>query len=149
MFRRYDWECQECLGVREVVVEFPQGESPPRTLNMACPTCRDVNVHERMLSLPAEYHGERVLNPIVRGGQFDTAGQRPLPALPDLPPGVASTTSNYAQLFRTPEYREARRERAEVAKQNKAKQERLAKLRAGANINLRNDKLPGDPKVTA
>jgi hypothetical protein len=149
VFRFFDFQCTVCNVVRDAVIEYPQGETPPKTQQLTCFDCQKETRHERLISMPAEYHGEKVLNPVVSGGSFDTAGKKQVPTLPDLPRGVAETTSNYRQLFSTSEYREAKREREAVKKENAAKQDRLKKLRAGANINMRRDKLPGDPKITA
>ena len=149
MFRNYDWSCCSCGSVREHLVQFPQGDDPPELLQLECLRCDRSEPHRRCISLPAEYHGERVLNPVVRGGNFDTAGKRALPPLPDLPAGVEPTTRNYADHFRTPEYRDAEKRRSEVKRTNRLKSLRLKKLRSGATVNMRRDRLPGDPKITA
>ena len=149
MFRNYDWECTVCHAMREHIVQFPQGDKPPQFETIACEECERETWHQRLISLPAEYHGERVFNPVVRGGSFDTAGFKALPSLPDLPAGVPETAGNYREIWRTPEYREIKRERNAIKAENAAKQKRLKLLRKGENINMRRDKLPGDPKLTA
>lgn len=85
MFRLYDFECLECGNIQEILVDTPRGESPSKITQGDCETCEATTSFERRLSLPAPYMGERVLNPVMHGGRFDTAGMRDLPDLPDLP----------------------------------------------------------------
>ena len=55
--------------------------------------------------------------------------------------------ADYASLFSRAEYKEAQRERAKIAKQNKQKRKRAAIADTGANINFRADKCAGDPII--
>lgn len=149
VYRLYDWRCTECNVPEEHLTECPVGETPRKRSRLMCRWCGGITPHERLMSCPAPYMGERVLNPMVRGGSFDTMGQASPPPLPDLPAGVESTTSNYRQLFETKEWKEARAEQKHVNALNAEKRERAAAIRRGANINMRRDRCAGDPKVTA
>ena len=149
MYRLYDVECSDCLCRYERLVDVPGGGTPPRTFEAQCDVCEEVSEHEVMLSCPAPYMGESVYNPHVRGGDFDTLGNAPVPELPDLPKGVDSNSDNYKQLWSTPEWKEARAEIKEVNRCNAHKRKRAAALHRGENINMRRDKCAGDPKITA
>lgn len=157
MFRNYDWECQTCGRVFERVVSFAQGSKPPRLLGdsdadeQLCPHCHaDATTAERLISLVAPYTGEKVLNPIVRGGQFDTAGMKTVPRPPEI--GTLPDHATYAEareFVRRPVYQEWRQEKKAVQAENRFKRKRLRALAAGAPINFKRDKCPGDPKITA
>lgn len=149
MYRLYDWRCRVCERTDEHLTQCRDGTKPKRQMLLCCRWCGVPRVHDRMISPPAPYMGERVINPMVRGGRFDTMGHEAPPMLPDLPSGVESTTSNYRQLFATPEWKEARAEQKEVARRNAQKRKRAAAIERGENINMRRDKCDGDPKVTA
>lgn len=156
MFRRYDWECQQCSAVFERIVQFPQAQPAPKTLGeveaeeLTCPSCNgDASTAQRLISMPAEYHGERVLNPIVRGGKFDTVGARTVPrhglgSLPD-----HCTYAEAREFTQRPEYQEWRKEKKAVQAENATKRKRMAALAAGAPVNFRRDRCPGDPKISA
>lgn len=149
MFRNYDWMCDGCASKVEYGMKLSQidNEKPPEEIQLFCRVCEEFKLHARLLSLPAPYMGEKVCNPQVHGGKFDTMGEAPVPSLPELPAG--SDTSAYRELFQTAEYKEVRAERDNIISQNKAKKKRAAALAQGGTVNMRNDKLPGDPKVTA
>ena len=147
MWRRYDWECQDCGQTMEHMLCIPEGQTPVRCVGLRCQVCRQVTVHRRLISMPAEYHGERVRSPMVAGGRFDTMGQKALPALPSAPAGYDGSAAANKALFRSPEWREARKERAARQAENKMKQARAAAIEAGANINMRTCRLPGDPRL--
>ena len=134
--------------MHETLLDVPHGDRPALALAANCPRCKEALPHRRVLSLPAPYLGERVRNPCVRGGAFDTMGNAPVPALPDLPAGVESNTENYRQLFASTEWQEARSEVKEVNRRNARKRKRAAALERGENINMRRDKCDGDPKMT-
>lgn len=91
--------------------------------------------------------GERVLNPMVHGGKFDTCGAEKAPDLPALPDGCSYDQAK--SIFSSNEYKEIKRQRKEVADRNKAKKKRAQLIKSGASINMRRDRLPGDPKLTA
>lgn len=146
MFRNYDWQCCGCNTVREHVIQFPQSDKPARLLGLYCSGCKLVALHERLISLTAPYMGERVLNPMVAGGQFDTMGAKTPPSLPPPLPKDA-TFDDYRHRWNGAEYKERKAEILAVQKENKAKRKRAELIKQGANINLRRDKLPGDPKV--
>lgn len=147
MFRLYDWQCCACGKVDEHLTSCPAGERPKRKATQLCRWCGDVTPHERLMSCPAPYMGERVCNPMVRGGAFDTMGHAPVPDLPDLPAGVESNTANYRQLWSTPEWREAKADLKEANRKNAEKRKRASAMARGENINMRNDRCAGDPKV--
>lgn len=157
MFRRYDWECQNCQAVFEQIVQFPQADPAPKLLgdvendDLTCPACGGNTANaERLISCPAEYHGEKQLNPIVRGGEHDTMGfkqvrkPKELGELPD-----HSTYEQAREYVRRPEYREWRREKKAVQAENKEKRKRADALARGEPVNFRRDKCAGDPKISA
>lgn len=58
----------------------------------------------------------------------------------------APSSSDYAALFQTSEYKEARRVNEKIKEENKQKRKRAAALKKGENINFKKDKCLGDPK---
>lgn len=84
VFRFYDWQCTACDEQAERLTNVPHGEPVPRQDVMECHACGQFCLHERLMSAPAEYMGEKVHNPMVSGGRFDTMGMRRLPKLPDI-----------------------------------------------------------------
>lgn len=84
MYRFYDWRCTNCKAVTEHLVDVPDGKVPPKGKKLECPWCEGDHPHVRLLSVPAEVHCDKVHNPKVMGGEFDTLGHRPLPKLPEL-----------------------------------------------------------------
>lgn len=149
MYRLHDWECCACSTVHECLTDVPTGETPPRLSVQWCPVCEGDGQHERLISLVAEYHGERTLNPMVHGGSFDTMGKAPIPDLPDIPGSARGDTEDYRQLFATPEWKEARAAQRNVIRLNNEKKKRARALARGQQVNFRRDKCVGDPKVTA
>lgn len=97
------------------------------------------------MPLTAPYMGERVHNPMVSGGDFDTVGNKELPPLPK--GGDDESYHEFKSRVKSPEYQEVRRARDAAKRENAAKRERARLIRAGANINMRRDRLPGDPKI--
>lgn len=156
-FRSYDWECTQCGCVAWHLVDVPHGELPPRTAELPCLECDEMTEHDKVISLVAAYMGEKMLNPIVHGGKFDTAGRRELPSMPafdNLPPDASISARKervdaYRERFQSNEWREMKRERAAIRAENAQKRQRLAAIARGDNINMRRDKCAGDPKVTA
>lgn len=67
------------------------------------------------MSAPAQYMGEKVLNPRISGGRFDTMGYVTPPSLPDLPGADEHSERVCADMGRLPEnaskedYKEVRR----------------------------------------
>jgi hypothetical protein len=151
MFRLYDFECTSCGWIRESVVQFDTDDSPPTHVFMHCPMCDTDENHKRIIvSMPAPYMGEKVLNPMVSGGQFDTVGNAPVAKLPDIPKGLTDDKDiSYAhrELFNSPEWKEAKAQRREDNRKNSEKRKRAAAIKAGANVNMRTDKCAGDPKL--
>jgi hypothetical protein len=146
-FRLYDWQCQSCEHIREAVIFFPEGGLPPERDLIKCSVCDDENRHKRIISKPAKYMADRPLNPEVCGGSFDTMGYKSAPDLPRLPDGAGYL--EYKDFFQTKTYKEAKEARQAVIKENKAKRKRAALLKQGKTINMREDKLPGDPKIAS
>ncbi len=146
MFRLYDYECldPDCAEVREYFVEVPHGEECPVLIQDECKSCGQAMTLERRLSLPAPYMGESVCNPQMHGGRFDTMGMRALPPLPDLPAGADGEA--YKQMFQSKEYKKARHDRQLVKAENAGKQKRAAALKRGEVVNMKRDKVKGDPK---
>ncbi len=143
-----------------------------------CDICGEETEQERLISAPAPYMGERLLNPIVRGGSYDTAGDAPMPSYPDAPgeaehvakiqsklsalgqdapqaeryeamASVASDAPDIISHMGKPECIEIKKERKRIGEQNIAKKQRLRALKRGENVNMRRDRLAGDPKLTA
>jgi hypothetical protein len=125
-----------------------------------------LQIHERRISCPAPYMGEKVLNPMVSGGGFDTTGHKALPALPEFKdsgevfrddprseasPGNRGKVAREAltEHFQSSDFKEAKRARAAVKAENKQKQKRAAAIRRGENVNMRRDRCAGDPAITA
>lgn len=146
MFRLYDWRCLACMMPRPHVIEFATGTKPPQKEKFKCLRCKKETTHDRMLPLVGFYYGERTDNPIIAGGKFDTTGHAALPALPVIPDDIHR--DSVGDFFTTKEYKNAKRERLEAQKINKAKRKRYELIKKGANINMRRDKLLGDPKFT-
>lgn len=146
MYRLYDFECGACGARDEHLVDVPRCEPVPRVITADCRHCAQECEHERIVSLPAPYMGERLCNPLVHGGRFDTTGNRALTPLPDLPAGVEHNSDNYSQLFASRDYREAQKTRSVEHSQNLAKRKRLAAYKRGEQVNFKRDRCPGDPK---
>jgi hypothetical protein len=119
-YRNLDWECP-CGDKREALVWVPHGEPSPASAAIECETCGHVTDHERRMSLPAAYLGEKPYAPKVYGGRFDTMGLAPLP-----PRGHP--------------------DRERVKALNAEKKQRAAAMKRDPNIDLRTNPLPGDPK---
>lgn len=93
MFRQFDFECETCGTKRGDLVEVPQGSFLfPKTTRIHCRTCDDHTVHVRVMSAPAKYMGESVVNVPVYGGKFDTMGNQQLPQYTEMP-GLAAAQS--------------------------------------------------------
>lgn len=157
MFRNYDWECQACFVIFDRIVSYPQDDPAPRILsdveseNTDCPYCgEDASIAERCISITAPYTGEQDLSPKVCGGRFDTMGYKQAERPQEL--GWMPKNASYQEardFVSRPIYREWKKEKAAVRKENVAKQARAAAKSRGENVNFRRDKLPGDPKVTS
>lgn len=171
----YDLECMRCERVQETIAEY----NTTGLYSLVCSRCGRETVHKRLPSLFAPYMGERVFNPMVSGGKFDTTGNAKVTRLPKfkdyvehdarveanikrLSPGAGKeevraavraagpgpSMADWRDHLRKPEVKEAKRQRAEDVRRNKLKRARAGAIARGENINLRRDKLPGDPKVT-
>jgi len=85
---------------------------------------------------------------MVYGGRFDTGGAVHPPKLPPRLPADA-TADDYMHRWRSKEFQECKSEVLNTHKENRAKRKRADLIKQGATIDLRKDKLPGDPKVAA
>jgi hypothetical protein len=154
MFRQYDFECVVCRNVATDLVDVPHNTTPPKHQNKACPVCNQETKHDKLIGLPAPYMGEKVYNPQISGGSFDTMGNRKSCKLPTIPTEAFDTkdpkklADNCKQHFSTPEYKEAERKRNQTIAENKQKKQRAAALERGESVNIRRDKLPGDPSFS-
>lgn len=152
MLRLFDYACRLCGYEAEYLVE----DGAPSTHD-TCKICLRKGWLDRRLSLPAPYTGERVLNPMIRGGTHDTCGFERPPPMPALPGEAYTKTDKGTHVNRdalldrrnSKEYQEWSKARSAVVKRNEAKRQRAKLIEQGAPINMRRDKLPGDPKVTA
>ena len=173
MLRLYDWDCRRCGAIGEHLVRVDSGTAPPKESTLPCPACNQDTPHERRLSLPAPYLGEKVHNICVYGGSNDTMGYKALPKLPKVPGAdnvnrkfneyLAQGASpkdayrdtwkdtpdlaDYNSVCNKPEVREIEKERSRIMKENIKKRERARALKSGANINMRQDKCAGDPVI--
>lgn len=148
-YRYYDWECTHCGDVSARLCWVPHGEGPPSGIKDYCQRCDDLVDVERLISAPAEYMGEKPWAPMVAGGKFDTTGHAPVRQLPDPPSGAMSDPAALREHFRSPEWKDAKAQRAEQTAHNRTKRERTRKMQQGQSFNLRRseDRLPGDPKI--
>lgn len=171
----FDWECSSCEAVSEAAVDRPA----PATLLIECGSCGVECEHKRLPPLTAKYLADRSFSPLVKGGQFDTAGFKPAPAMPTIPgsdevarrvsavlgsiPRDAPiesarealraateggpTAADCMAFVKSREYVEAERAHVSVRRENAAKQARARLIRAGRNVDVRHNPLPGDPKL--
>lgn len=146
MWRLFDWKCQNCDEEREETIEYPQGDQAPRVLRMVCSACRSIRDHDRLLSRGADYT-PRPMAPMVSGGSFDTVGNKPLTPLPLLPNDCR--LSDARDFFQTRTYKEVKEKRTAEKGENRMKQWRAGLIKKGDNIDMRTDKLPGDPSFTS
>ena len=175
VLRLFDFACIDCGFKQEALVDVPFGETPASRHELYCDDCDVVSWHDRQLSLPAPYMGEKNLSPIVRGGRFDTAGHAPMPSYPDMPGEAdyqaklgralsrnpahdrdavlrsmineAPALEDYAAHMSKPECVEIKRERKRIGSQNAQKHQRLAAAKRGEQVNFRRDKCAGDPAM--
>jgi hypothetical protein len=87
--------------------------------------------------------GEKIMNPQVSGGSYDTMGKKKGPRLPELPDNA--TGEEIRDFVRSKPYQEIKKERRAIGKENAMKRARARALRRGENVNMRRDRLPGDP----
>ena len=85
---------------------------------------------------------------MVYGGRFDTGGAVHPPKLPPRLPADA-TADDYMHRWSGNEFKECKAEILNTHKENRAKRKRADLIKQGATIDLRKDRLPGDPKVAA
>jgi len=144
MYRLADYVCKRCGLKTETLVSVPRGKTIPKRKRLDCDHCLATMPHDYVMSAPAQYLGERVLNPAVFGGEHDTMGYQEAPDLPDFPDGFDAQPEHYRELIAKPEFQEAKAERSRVAARNKAKRKRAKAIRRGENVNMRRDKVEGE-----
>jgi hypothetical protein len=64
-----------------------------------------------------------------------------------MPEGLNASAKK--DFFYSKEYQDAKQKRKKAIKENRAKQKRASLIRSGENINMRHDRLPGDPNILA
>lgn len=139
-----DWRCLECARVREALCDRARMGDPDR-LGLVCRACGFVTEHRRMLPRIA-HHMPKPIQALIAGGAFDTAGFGKLSPLPPVPDQATDRLANFREFVSTQDYRAVKAERAEQKKRNLAKRARAGLIRSGHSIDLRHDRLPGDPK---
>jgi hypothetical protein len=156
-YRLFDTECQTCGDVAPSLLWADHGSMPPKIHREICLSCGQETDRARIISLIAEVHLDKELSPVVYGGAFDTAGCKQFKTMAEIPPPPDGASKSdrrehidaYKERFQSSEWKEMKKENASIAKENALKQKRLAALKRGEPVNMRKDKLPGDPKVTA
>lgn len=137
----YDWECDGCGAVQEHALSVETGSpvsSRAHELWLDCRYCKGEERHERLFPRPQHYTKAKITTQ-QSGGKYDTMGMAPVDPLPRLKPGQP-----LKELVVSKEYQDVKKRRKEQHENNLAKRERARLMRAGADIDLRVDKLPGD-----
>ena len=164
MWKLFDWECSECGATKEHMVCPHDGSPATRWVYLPCQCAPGRPVlHNRVVSAPAKYLGDRPMAPRVYGGSNDTTGYRPVPEYPELRDGVSwedrevgdgrvqrtkvIKASALIEHQNTAQWREVHKAREAICDENAGKKARLPALRAG-KVDLRNSKMPGDPRLT-
>jgi hypothetical protein len=144
MLRLYDFECV-CGHIHEELVSVDADETPRQSYPLDCPKCKSAAIgHKRLPPLIAKYMGEKPLSPRVAGGSFDTMGhKKPKTKLPQFPEN--GSYSDFKDHRRTPEFREAKRERLALMRENKTKRARATAARRDPNLSFRHNPVSGDP----
>lgn len=136
MFRQFDFECPQCGHIQTDLTNVPYGERPKdRDPEIQCHQCGHDGM-DRIVSLPAPYTGEMVLNVEISGGRHDTLGHK---KGPDAPEFKGETFGDFKDHYR--ENKEIYRARVQVRKENQDKRKRYNALKRGENINFRRDKV--------
>lgn len=144
-FRQYDFECTDCKSMHTDLVWVDTGADVPSLVQLTCPQCAEQTTHQRLMSAPAYYTYDRPYYPQVMGGKFDTMGGRKAPPVPILPDGA---TFDQARDFLTSKHmKETMAMKRHVDAENHLKQQRLAAMQKGENVDLRTNPLPGDPPL--
>ena len=99
-FKLIDFACSVCGHEMESLVDVPAGSERPKWRSDWCPVCETHTHQDALIGMPAPYMGERVCNPEMYGGEFDTMGAKELPKLPDLP-GQAEHQAKLRQRMRS------------------------------------------------
>ncbi len=145
MWRNFDWICKTC-GLRSgQLIQVAQGTPPadwPHFSELPCRRCGRETEHERVVSRPACYARAKIRAQIA-GGTYDTMGRKRLTPFPKSPDKFESYAA-FKDYVNTSEYREVTAKRKVEREQNEAKQARTKLMEAGADIDLREYKLPGD-----
>lgn len=137
----YDWQCEHCGTVIEHGIECATGapvDDRPKVLGLFCGECYGVTLHDRLFPRPQHYTKARLWYE-QHGGKGDTMGSAPIDPLPRLQEG-----QSIKDLYHSKEYQDAKKKRREQVENNAAKRARARLKRAGVDIDLRVDRLPGD-----
>lgn len=136
MFRQFDFECPQCGHTQTDLTNVPHGESPKaHDLEIDCHQCGHQGM-DRIVSLPAPYTGEMVLNVEVSGGKHDTLGHKKGPPVPEF---RGESFGDFREHYR--KNKDIYDARQQVRRENRQKRERYAALRRGENVNFRRDKV--------
>ena len=92
MYRLFDWDCPKCESLFDALVwHDAENLLPPKQAEQTCPMCNTTMVMKRRqgggASCPAPYMGEKILNPSICGGNYDTMGGERAPTLPQVRAG--------------------------------------------------------------
>ena len=148
----YEFECLSCETQSEHVASW----QPTTRVPMPCHACGRVTEQLRLISRPARYMGDRPERVMVYGGNYDTTGHRALPELP-MPESETreingETFEVYSEAacrdtFATHEWKEREAAADAIIAEDRVRRERTRAIKAGANIDLRSNPLPGDPHL--
>lgn len=177
MYRLDDWECAECGAIREsleddsarkareAVIDCDEcGEATRHEWRMSMPApytgeqvrnpiCHggefDTVGKEKPPRLPEfQAHQEHTRKLTAAIAQLpDNASDKEIRAVHREVGKDAPSMADWRSHISKPEWKETKAERDQVKKRNKVKRERLAALKAGGTVNMRRDKVAGDPKI--
>jgi len=143
----YDTECLTCGVEQEHVMD--RGE---RVQVAHCVACDMETEHRKLAGLmrPAQYLGDRPCAPQVYGGMYaDTMGYRTTGQPPpfELDEINAMSPEDNRAALKSKEYNSWADDEVKMLAENDAKQKRARAIKAGANVDMRTNPLPGDPKL--
>jgi len=140
----FDLQCSSCGHIAEHFV-LHRG---PKMFHVECDECGETVSHVKCpVQKPAFYLGDRPRAPMVAGGSVDTVGaKRPEVSMPEMSDAQLETTAGVQDFYRSKHWKEYEKSNAATKKENAAKKERARLIKSGANIDMRSNPLPGDPK---
>ncbi len=149
-----DFLCPHCksISTHTSVLGLPapyMGEKMlnPRMYGGRCDTMGHVE-HEKLPDLPGQAeHSEKIRKAMSQLPDSATSKERKSvfsEACKDAP-----SSADYSDLFSKPEYKEVEARNEQITKENTSKQKRAKAIASGENVNMRRDKCPGDPNMTA